>query len=365
MPEAGRPTMEENTQTKTQLLVPTEHIDEKVDLAQAEKLFSMLEVKPQERYRFIRSIGFGGMKGVLLVYDRDTQREVAMAIMPDFRERPLIDRLRFVHEAHLTASLEHPNIVPVHDLGLDRNGSPYFTMKCLRGQSLSGVLHKLRREDEETVRRYPLRERLDVFIRVCKAIIFAHSKDVLHLDLKPDNIHLGNFEEVIVLDWGLARRKDFTPDWTGNACGTPGFMAPEQTGDGGKVDERTDIYALGALLYTLLTLQSPLAGRPMEEIVEATRHGRVPPPEKIDPGIPAALSAVCRKAMAPRPADRYASVAELRDDVVAFLNGYAPAAERASLVKRVGLFFLRHFWETLLVFTAMLALILASIVMKS
>ncbi len=357
--------MEEKQQTKTQVLPEAEYIDEKIDLAKAEKLFSMLAVKPQDRYRFIRSIGFGGMKGVLLVFDRDTQREVAMAIMPDFRERPMVDRLRFVHEAHLTASLEHPNIVPVHDIGLDKNGSPFFTMKCLRGQALSSVLHKLRREDEETVKRYTLRERLDIFIRVCKAINFAHSKNVLHLDLKPDNIHLGNFEEVIVLDWGLARQKDFTPDWTGKACGTPGFMAPEQTGNNGAVDERTDIYALGAILYTLLTLQAPMAGRPVDEIVEATRTGKIPPPEELEPGVPAALSAVCRKAMAPKPEDRYSDVSALRDDVLAFMNGYAPVAEKASWVKRIGLFLLRHFWESLLTLTAVLALILASILMKS
>ena len=108
-------------------------------------IFATLPIKPQERYKFLRSIGFGGMKSVLLVFDSDTGREVAMAIMPDFRERPRADLERFVREAKLTAQLEHPNIVPVHDLGVDSSGSPFFTMKFLHGQSLASVLRRLKK----------------------------------------------------------------------------------------------------------------------------------------------------------------------------------------------------------------------------
>ncbi len=350
--------MADALQTKTQVMTIAGNASPLLELGKEEGAFAELPVKPQDRYKFIRSIGFGGMKGVLLVYDRDTRREVAMAIMPDFRERPMVDRLRFVHEAHIAAGLEHPNIVPVHDLGLDKNGSPFFTMKYLRGQPLSAVLHKLRREDPEVSGIYTLRTRLEIFSRVCKAIDFAHSQGVLHLDLKPDNVHLGTFGEVVVLDWGLARRVGETPDWTNKACGTPGFMAPEQTGGNAETNERTDVYALGALLYTLLTLQPPMAGCTVNEIIEATRKGEVPPPEDLDPGIPAALSAVCRKAMSPAPEDRYWHVADLRRDISAFLNGYAPEAEKASLLKKIGLFLLRHFWESIVVLTLGLALIL-------
>ena len=168
-------------------------------------VFASLPIKPQERYKFLRSIGFGGMKSVLLVFDTDTGREVAMAIMPDFRERPRVDLERFVREARLTAQLEHPNIVPVHDLGVDSSGSPFFTMKYLHGQSLASVLRRLKKEDPETVHRFSQLRLLQVFIRICNAIEFAHSQGICHLDLKPENVNIGEYGEVLVLDWGLAR----------------------------------------------------------------------------------------------------------------------------------------------------------------
>ena len=199
-----------------------------------------LPVKPQERYKFIRTIGFGGMKGVLLVFDQDTGREIAMAIMPDFRERPKADLERFVREAKLTAKLEHPNIVPVHDIGIDASGSPYFTMKYLHGQSLAAMLRKLAKGDPETVSHYGLARMLQIFIRICNAIEFAHSQGICHLDLKPENVNLGDFGEVLVLDWGLARSlrpavfggiyapNDLDQPPAGRVKGTPGYMAPEQ-----------------------------------------------------------------------------------------------------------------------------------------
>ena len=155
-------------------------------------LFESLPVKPRgDRYKFIRSIGFGGMKVVLLVEDRDTGREVAMALMPDFRERPRRDLERFVSEARITARLEHPGIVPVHDIGIDASGSPYFTMKYLRGILLDKVIKRLRAADPATVARYTLFRRLQIFVRVCNAVDFAHSRGVCHLDIKPSNINIG------------------------------------------------------------------------------------------------------------------------------------------------------------------------------
>ena len=151
---------------------------------------------------------YRAMKSVLLVHDRDTGREVAMAIMPDFRERPKIDLERFVREARLTAQLEHPNIVPVHDLGIDSSGSPFFTMKYLHGQSLSAVIRKLAKGDAEAVHRFSQLRLLQIFIRICNAIEFAHSQGICHLDIKPENVNIGDFGEVLLLDWGLARAVD-------------------------------------------------------------------------------------------------------------------------------------------------------------
>ncbi|MDD5599606.1 MAG: serine/threonine-protein kinase, partial [Victivallaceae bacterium] len=164
-----------------------------------------LTLKPAGKYKFIRSIGFGGMKAVVQVSDKDTTRKVAMAIIPDFEDRSKKDINRFIREARITARLEHPNIVPIHDIGIDPNGSPYFTMKYLRGQSLALVLKKLNNGNPDALEQYTLPRLLRTYVKVANAIAFAHSKRIIHLDLKPENIHIGDFGEVLVLDWGLAK----------------------------------------------------------------------------------------------------------------------------------------------------------------
>ena len=331
-----------------------------------------LPVKPQERYKFIRTIGFGGMKGVLLVFDQDTGREIAMAIMPDFRERPKADLERFVREAKLTAKLEHPNIVPVHDIGIDASGSPYFTMKYLHGQSLAAMLRKLAKGDPETVSHYGLARMLQIFIRICNAIEFAHSQGICHLDLKPENVNLGDFGEVLVLDWGLARSlrpavfggiyapNDLDQPPAGRVKGTPGYMAPEQIRSSSEfpVDNRADIYSLGAILYAMLALAPPFAHLPMEEVFRRTVTGELPPPSEVAPDdryIPGALEAICLKAMAVQPAERYASVGEMREDIFAFQTGYVPKAENASPLKHAGLFIGRNFLILLILLSLLLA----------
>ena len=331
------------------------------------RLFDSLPVKPRgERYKFIRTIGFGGMKAVLLVEDRDTGREVAMALIPDYRDRPHRDLERFVGEARINAMLEHPNIVPVHDIGKDASGAPYFTMKYLRGKMLEKVIRLLRDGDGAATARYTLFRRLQIFIRVCNAIDFAHSHGVCHLDIKPSNINLGDHGEVVVLDWGLARMLDEN----GRAKlddrrpkGTPGYIAPEylNPASSGAVGVRSDIYSLGALLYVMLALEPPLAGRSVEEILRHTAAGDVPPPSSAAPerDIPASLEAVCMKAMARKPEGRYNSVTELRDEITAYLAGFSTQAEHAGPVRRAALFTARN-WMTLLLVLA--ALLIAALV---
>lgn len=370
-------TVSDSMETKTRVLStdsPLLAAGDSVDV------LSTLPVKPQERYRFIRSIGFGGMKGVLLVFDQDTGREVAMAIMPDFRDRPKTDLEKFVREAKLTAHLEHPNIVPVHDIGIDGSGSPYFTMKYLHGQSLASVLRKIQKEDAETIANYGLVRLLHIYTRICHAIEFAHSQGICHLDLKPENINLGDFGEVLVLDWGLARSLKspasgglLAPNEAGDEVasrvkGTPGYMAPEQirTLNSAPIDVRADVYALGAILYAMLALTNPLARLSVDEILRRTVTGELPPPTEVAPEgryVPAALEAICMKAMALRPADRYATVRELREDIFAFQSGYVPKAENASPLKHAGLFIGRNYLILLVLLTVSLsvALILLAI----
>ncbi len=310
-----------------------------------------LTVKPQDRYKFIRSIGFGGMKGVLLVHDRDTDRDVAMAIMPDFRERPKSDLERFVREAKVTAKLEHPNIISIYDIGIDRSGSPYFTMQYLRGMSLDTLLRRIAQGDSR-VEKYKLDRLLMIFLRICNAVDFAHSRHVCHLDLKPANINIGDFGEVQVIDWGLARATTQEGVLTGtrseNNRGTPGFLAPElfDADPARKADLRADVFSLGAILYAILALKAPLSGLPMEETLKRTAAGAIPFPSSIanhNRKIPAALEAVAMKALSPNPDDRYPNVAELKAEIRAYNAGFATQAEHATTPQKLNLFFWRNY----------------------
>ena len=307
--------------------------------------------KSQDRYSFIRTIGFGGMKSVLLVHDADTNREVAMAMMPDFRERPESDLQRFVREAKLTASLEHPYIVPVHDIGTDKSGSPFFTMKYLRGLPLSTLINRLYQNDPQTCAEYPVSRLLRLFTRICQAVEFAHAQGYCHLDLKPGNINVGEYGDTYILDWGLARAVDSSGNAIVEPCaiasaGTPGYMAPEQiTSEAGNIGIKSDIYALGALLYTILALKSPAGNSDKEMVFQQTLTGTFPRPSEAAPenvDIPESLEAVVLHAMAPNPNARYASVREIRTDILAYISGFVTTAEHASLGKKVKLFIYRN-----------------------
>ena len=323
-----------------------------------------LSVKPVQKYRFIRSIGRGGMKMVLQMKDLDTTRDVAMAVLPEATTRPREDLTRFIQEARITASLEHPNIVPVHEIGVDSTGAPYYTMKLLRGKTLAALITSLAEGDEAFRSEYNTIRILRIFLKICSGVAFAHSKGVIHLDLKPENIQVGDFGEVLIMDWGLAkvrekkhenRKKDFETDLPetgfgsgtldGIMKGTPGYMAPEQAaGKNSLKDERTDIYSLGAILYSLMTWKDPLEEKTVKERIEATLNGKIIPPSLRAPEreIPAGVEAVIKKAMSLNPDDRYQSVQELRNEVNAFIGGYATLAEKASIAKKTVLFFRRH-----------------------
>jgi len=278
-----------------------------------------------DKYAVGEEVGSGGMKSVRRAHDQNASRDVAMAVLQEGKTEPRFIR-RFVREARLTAALEHPNIVPVHEIGVAEDGRPYFTMKLLGGESLHSALQKLAAGAPEYRKRYTLARLLQIFLGAGNAVAFAHSRGVIHLDLKPANIQVGDFGEVLVLDWGLAKIMERAgalalPEalrvvhTEGVVRGTPGFMAPEQTrGEYSKFDERTDVYALGAVLLTLLT-------------------GKLPGPHEMpafDRRVPVALQAVTLKAMAADPADRYQSVRSLLRDVQAFLAGYATSAQQAS-----------------------------------
>ncbi len=313
-----------------------------------------------ERYREIRKIAEGGEKKITLVHDHLLDRRVAMARAA--RAKNPHDQEQFLREARLTANLAHPNIMPVYNMGIDPDGIPFFSMELVPGDSLKTIVGKLRKGDEAYRCDYPLETLLHIFMKICDAIAYAHSRNVLHLDIKPDNIQVGEFGEVLVCDWGLARvvnaaegssgeatdclDGDILNDMTlsGTMKGTPGFMAPEQTQANGEKTPRTDVYALGAVLYMLLTHELPVRGVSANEVVNNTRAGNVVSPRRRRPDrrIPASLVAVVMKALTLEPARRYESVLALRQDIVRYLSGLPSEAEHAGPITHFSLLIQRH-----------------------
>ncbi len=262
-----------------------------------------------ERYALGAEVARGGMGAVLEAEDRSLCRRVAIKVM--LRQDGAADEQvqRFVSEAQVTGQLEHPGVVPVYELGTDGAGRVFYAMKLVHGTTLGAILERLREGDPAALAKYPLNVLLTVFLKVCDAVAFAHSRGVLHRDLKPDNVMVGEYGEVLVLDWGLAKvvgsaehgagggeegaaehgppTPDVRPPATdrpvltleGQILGTPAYMAPEQArGEIAALDARTDIYSLGAILYALLVLRPPVQGRTLWEVLENVVQGRVTPP---------------------------------------------------------------------------------------
>ena len=273
------------------------------------------ELNPEaERYINSQYLATGGMKTIYQVEDQKTGRQLAKAVLNSDATQDIKEY--FLREAKLTACLSHPNIVNIHDLGEDENG-PWFTMELLKGHSLNLNL-----------KNRPMIERLDIFLKVCDAISYAHSQDIIHLDIKPDNIQIGEFGEVTVCDWGLAKKlaedesdikADFFNGHTlhGEIKGTPGFMAPEQIKNDDKTTQ-TDIFALGALLYFLTEEVLPFKGNDLTDALDKTMKGKV-----IFAKTPMALQAVISKALSVNPHDRYASVSKLRSEIENYISCFA------------------------------------------
>jgi serine/threonine-protein kinase len=273
------------------------------------------------------------------VLDKTLLREVALKLL-----RPELDAnqrqvQRFIREAQITAQLDHPNIVPIHEISRDPESGYFISMKLVDGETLSDVVARM-----EHARLQPdnLAELLQVFIKVCEAIAFAHSRGVIHRDLKPSNIMVGKFGEVYVMDWGVARlvpeRGDAPSRYAvvgqkleeafneqpGNIIGTPRYMPPEQIqGRHDEVGERSDVFALGATLYHALTGRPPYTAESYYNTLLEALSGDVPPPDEVvgEGLIPPGLSRIAMRAMAFKAEDRYPSAIELKKDVERFLRG--------------------------------------------
>ena len=282
--------------------------------------------------RFVEEgeLGRGGMAVVHRVRDRSLRRAVAVKRLSSELASEPRETERFIEEAQITGQLDHPNIVPIHEIGVDDSGTPYFVMRLVSGQTLAREL------DMHGVPRPPgvLDYLLEIMLKVCDAVAFAHSKGVVHRDLKPQNVMVGTFGQVYLMDWGLARiiRED-APVSTSNsravslgndASGTVWYMAPEQARpEFGTIDERTDVFGLGAILYEMLTGRPPHDGGSPVEVRVAAYECKVVSPEQIVPGglVPPVLARIAMKALARRPEDRYQSAQDLRREIERFLRG--------------------------------------------
>jgi len=305
------------------------------------------------RYRLLERIARGGMGVVYAAEDENLRRRVALKVL----ELPGTDgdlANRLIREARVLAALEHPGIVPVHDVGTLADGRVFYTMKFVEGRRLDKYI--------ESVESVP--DRLRIFLRICDAVAFAHARGVLHRDLKPPNIMVGPFGEVLVMDWGLAKilrpevsnaPREADPEVTvfektmqpaiageatdisvvtghGTVMGTPGYMSPEQArGDVQHLDARSDIFSLGALLRFLLT------GQPQVASVSGGRS------------LDKSLAAICAKSTAASPAERYPNVQEMALDVSRYLDGLAVGAHRESIFEKAARFYRRYRFFILLI----------------
>jgi serine/threonine-protein kinase len=261
------------------------------------------------------------MSVVRRAYDPLLQRETALKVLAP-RGDVAVAKERFLDEARITGTLEHPHIVPVYEYGQADDGSDFMTMKLIEGQTLQ---ERIREQGSERLDPDTLATTLEVLLRVCDAVAYAHHRGVVHRDLKPSNVMIGEFGEVYVVDWGIALRLDDPPPVTApeTTLGTPSYMAPEQIEAPGSVDARADVYCLGGLLYYVLTGSAPHHGKAPIARMTVALYGRIRPPAEVvdDPRLPAALVRVCMKALSLDPEDRHASVRELRRDLESFLRG--------------------------------------------
>ncbi len=323
---------------------------------------------PIQRYVTKGHLGVGAMGEVLLARDEDIGRDVAI-------KRMRLDVLhaagigRFADEIQVIGQLEHPNIVPIHDVGVDDEGRYFFVMKHVEGETVARIIEKLRAGDEATVRRFTFEARVDIAIALLRALQYAHAQGYVHRDIKPANVMVGRFGEVMLMDWGIAKRvgrPDRGPDPTerdaparrvaslaGHAIGTPAYMSPEQArGEHDGLDGRSDVYSASALLYELLTLDHYLDGVASDDLLatigqrgwsggmmqwQFVTQRPVPPME---------LYHAVRKGLAFDPADRYQSAEEMIERLQALQAGKVPVqchiTAMKSLTGRVGRFIDRH-----------------------
>ncbi len=314
------------------------------------------------RYVDKKTLGEGGIGHVALVEDRDIGRTVALKrLKPDQAGHGSL--LRFVEEVRVMGQLEHPNIVPVHDVGVDPEGRLYFVMKKIEGETLADIIAKLAAGNLHYHHLYPFESRIDIFASVLQAIAYAHANGVIHRDIKPANVMIGEFGEVALMDWGIAKRVrgdapampvvEATDDLVevghdrfrtrqGSLLGTPAYMSPEQArGANDDVREQSDIYALSVLLFELMTLEHPYAGaKSLPELFDAIARSEPKFPSFVRSPhqsrmVPVELGKLILRGMESDPAKRFQSVGEMISALHRVTTGTFPITCHVTALKRV------------------------------
>ncbi len=402
-PTLGHDSILDHTPTQNTILDATLPMGQGAKQIGEDEHYGIKQSNKEQRFEVFREINRGGMGAILESRDVNLRRDVAMKVIlaQDASDHEI---RRFVEEAQITGQLEHPSIVPVHELSVDADGKIFYTMKMVHGETLKDILSHIADSKQDTINKYSLSMLLDIFNRVCDAISFAHSKGIIHRDLKPENIMIGDFGEVQVMDWGLAKilgSEEITPEtkstriqsvrmdnldqtMDGQILGTPQFMAPEQArGDIDQLCPQTDIYALGAILYQILTLRPPVSGKSVHDLLDKVVKGDITPPTQFNTTtvsrkkeqakevkeetrriakereillkhcpnnvIPYSLSAVCMRAMQNKIEKRYKDVAALQKDIRSYMDGFATEAEGAGAFRQLMLLYKRHRSEFALV----------------
>jgi len=321
----------------------------------------------RDRFETAKVLGRGGVGEVVLARDNDIERPVAVKrLLPEFDDPGIIGR--FVDEIRVLGALDHPNIVPIHDVGIDPDGRYYYVMKYVEGETLEHVIERLQAGDRDYHARYPFERRVEVFRQVLRAVQYAHARGVIHRDIKPANVMVGRYGEVLLMDWGIARRlhaneqKRFpvrdsvttlkapraskeSPRLRtviGELIGTPAYMSPEQArGDNDKLDERSDVYSLCVMLHELLTLKHYLGHtETVGQCLLGAQKDEVPVAYSItsehQPVVPADLAHFVRHGVSKNPAGRYRSITVMLDRLQAIEEGHCPVECTATLMKRMG-----------------------------